>query len=95
MDATTIINVITLLASLVSKISDSSDVDYVISILESWLPTIVSEIQELIPLVEGIISTLKGSSILTDDQKAAVDALNTSADSGFDAAATAASGAAS
>ena len=92
MDAATIIAMVNLLASIVSKIADGKDVDYVISILESWLPTILAEIQQLVPLVKSIISTLQGSSILTDDQKAAIDSLNAQVDADFDAAAAAAQG---
>lgn len=93
MDAVTIIALVNLLAGLVSKLADSKQVDYVITILEAWLPTILAEFQQLVPLVKGIISTLQGSSILTAGQQASIDALNAQVDADFDAAAATAQGA--
>lgn len=94
MDTATIIAMVNLLATLVEKLTTSAQVDYVISLLEAWLPTILAEVQSLVPLVKGILSTLKGSSILTADQISTVDSLNTQVDSDFDAAAAAAQGSA-
>ncbi len=90
MNAQVIIAGVSLLASLVGKITDSASVNNIITILEAWLPTIISEIQSLVPVVQGIIATLKGSDVLTADQIAAIDALNAQVDADFDAAAAAA-----
>ena len=89
-----IVIAVNLIASVVGKLTTNAEVTSVIALLQNWLPTIITEIEDLVPVVQGIISTLQGSSLLTADQVAAVDALNASADAAFEAAATAAGSAA-
>ena len=79
--------VLNIILSLVQNISSSKAVDNIIALLQSWMPTILNEAEDLVPLVTGIIETLKGSDILTADQVQAIDALNTQSDAEFDAAA--------
>lgn len=88
MDTQLIITAVEFIASVVEGIDSSTQVAKVITLLESWLPTIINEVSSLVPIVQGIISTLKGSAQLTSDQVAAVDALNAQCDAAFDAAAS-------
>lgn len=86
MNAAIIEAVLNVILSLAGQVIKSNEIDNIITILEGWVPTIVSEFSDLLPLVENIIATLKGSNVLTADQVATIDALNTSADAEFDAA---------
>lgn len=60
-----------------------------INFLEQWLPSIIAEASSLLPQAKQMISLLKGSSVLTADQVASVDAMNKVSDDAFDAAAAA------
>lgn len=80
--------VLQLVLSIAGK-SSSSEIDNIVTILEEWLPTLLKEAEDLVPVVQQIITTLQGNSTLTDDQKSAIDALNAQVDADFDAAAKA------
>lgn len=85
MNAAIIEAVLNVVLSLAAKAINSDEIDNIITILEGWVPTIVSEFEDLLPLVQQIIATLKGGKVMTADQIAAIDAINTSSDAEFDA----------
>lgn len=60
-----------------------------ITILQQWLPYIIAEAQQLLPQVQALIGILRGSTVLTADQVATIDALNKASDDAFEAAAAA------
>jgi hypothetical protein len=87
MDITTIGLVLNIILNLVQNLTDNKTVDKIIDLLEQWIPVLLKEAQDLIPIVQNIISTLQGNDILTPDQVTAIDALNAKVDTDFDAAA--------
>lgn len=89
MDLTTIGLVLNIILNLVQNLTDNKTVDRIVSLLEQWIPVILKEAQDLIPIVTGIIASLRGSDVLTPDQINAIDALNAKVDADFDAAAAA------
>lgn len=86
MDIATIGLVLNILLQLVSGISDNKTVQKVIDLLEQWLPVVLKEAQDLVPVVMGIISTLQGNDVLEPADVARIDALNAQVDADFDAA---------
>jgi len=86
MDIATIGLVLNIILQLVDGVSDNKTVDKVIGLLEQWLPTVLKEAQDLVPVVMGIISTLQGKDVLELADVARIDALNAQVDADFDAA---------
>lgn len=86
MNAQLIIAVIQILASTVESLTSNQQVENAITILEAWLPTIVNEFNDLLPMVQNIIATLKGNATLTADQIATVTTMSQTADAAADAA---------
>lgn len=78
--------VLNIILELVAGLTDNQTADKIIKLLEQWLPTVLKEASDLLPVVMGIITTLEGSDVLTQDQVASIDALNAQVDADFDAA---------
>ncbi|MGJ4857083.1 hypothetical protein ACN6KF_003067 [Labrys sp. La1] len=86
MDITTIGLVLNIILNLVQNLTDNKTVDKIVTLLEQWIPVILKEAQDLIPVVTGIIATLQGNDVLTPEQVATIDALNAKVDADFDKA---------
>jgi len=84
--------VLQMILSIAGNLSNNQQINNIITLLEQWLPTLVKEATDLVPLVQQIIDTLRGNATLTADQITAIDNLNTQTDADFDAAAAAAMG---
>jgi hypothetical protein len=82
--------VLTIILDLAAHLTDSQRVQRVIELIERWLPTILNEARDLLPAVQAIMDTLKASGVLTSEQTALVDNLNTQSVAAFEAPAAAA-----
>jgi hypothetical protein len=82
--------VLTIILDLAGHLRDNETAQRIIDLLERWLPTILNEARDLLPAMQGIIDTLRGSNVLTCEQDAAINNLNMQSDSAFEAAAAAA-----
>lgn len=60
----------------------------IISGLEVLIPLLVKEYQDLVPMVQNVISTLKNNNVVTQDQWNTLDVLEQKLDSDFEVAAT-------
>lgn len=85
--------IITLLVGLLGKsipavAANSGLISEVVQTLVALMPTLVKEYRDLLPEVKNIIAALR-SGPLTDDQQAALAALEQQADAAFEAAAKA------
>lgn len=77
---------LTVIEDLAPLASDAGKVGSIVTMLETWLPVIVTEASDLITPVKNIIAALSSNSAVTADQLAALQALDAQADAGFDAA---------
>ena len=84
--------IVALLAQLMPLIGSVSSgaVGNIITLLEQIIPVAVKEATDLVPIIQNIISQIRGGSTVTADQLAALDALDARIDAEFDAAAKAA-----
>lgn len=79
-----------ILPSLESAVGASSLVDQIIATLVSLIPQVVQWAEDLLPVVQNIITTLKSNSVVTPAQISALEALEAQYDANFEAAAAAA-----
>ena len=75
-----------IIAQIAPSLGVPSVVVTIISTLETLLPTIVKEVQDVAPLIKNIIDALRSNSIITDEQKAQLDDLEARYDAEFEAA---------
>ena len=78
---------LSLLAQLAPVLSSASQIASVISTLESIISLGVKEVQDVIPMVKNIIAALQSNGNVTEEQMAALKALDEATDADFEAAA--------
>jgi len=74
-------------AQIIPALSNSATLTSIINALVALLPTLIKEFQDVAPLVQNIIDALRGNSVITPEQLAALDELETKYDAEFEAAA--------
>lgn len=75
-----------IIAQIAPSLGAPAIVTTIISTLETLLPTIIKEVQDVAPLIKNIISALRSNAVITDEQKAQLDALEARYDAEFEAA---------
>lgn len=75
-----------IIAQIAPSLGVPSIIVTIISTLETLLPTIVKEVQDVAPLIKNIINALRNNSAITDEQKAQLDELEARYDAEFEAA---------
>lgn len=75
-----------IIAQIAPSLGVPSVIVTIISTLETLLPTIVKEVQDVAPLIKNIIDALRNNSIITPEQKAQLDGLEARYDAEFEAA---------
>ena len=88
--------ILSLLQTLLPSLTASGTVGIVAKIVETLIqivPIVVQEVRDLIPEVKNIIAALQSTDGITEDQMAALEALDAQCDADFEAAATAVTGA--
>lgn len=75
-----------IIAQIAPSLGVPSVIVTIISTLETLLPTIVKEVQDVAPLIKNIIDALRSNSIITPEQKAQLDDLEARYDAEFEAA---------
>lgn len=80
-----------LLAALgqLASTAGASQIATIISALTNIIPFLIQEFEQAVPLVQNIITTLKGNNTVTQDQLDQLTALETQYDAAFEAAAAA------
>lgn len=76
-----------IIAQIAPSLGVPSVIVTIISTLETLLPTIVKEVQDVAPLIQNIINALRNNSAITPEQKAQLDDLEARYDAEFEAAA--------
>jgi len=83
--------ILSLLQTLLPSLTASGTVGIVAKIVETLIqivPIVVQEVRDLIPEVKNIIAALKSTDGISEDQMAALEALDAQCDADFEAAAT-------
>lgn len=80
--------ILQIILSIAGSVSNSTTIDNIIKTLSQFLPILLQEAEDLIPVVDQIIDLLKGNNNLTDEQIANVEALNKKSDDDFEDAAS-------
>ena len=75
------------LAQIIPSLTSSATITNIINALVALLPTLIKEVQDVAPLVRNIIDALRGNSVITPEQLAALDELEAKYDAEFEAAA--------
>jgi len=86
----TLTELLTLLVTIVSGLSGSSQIASVIATLQQIVQTGIAEIEAVGPFIKNIIAALKNNSAVTADQMTALEQLDQQTDAAFEAAAAAA-----
>lgn len=86
MNVATVSLVLNIILELLAGLTDNQTANKIIALLEQWLPTVLQEAVDLVPVVTGIISTLQGKDVLDPADITRIDALNATIDANFDAA---------
>lgn len=81
-----IIALLAVLAQIAPSLGVPASITAIITALEAMLPTIIKEIQDVVPLVKNIIGALKDNNEITQEQLDALDALEAKLDAEFEAA---------
>ena len=80
--------IVALLGNLLPAVGGNTAlIDSIIETLAKVLPEAISTAKDLVPAIQNIIAALKGTDGITPEQWAALDALQTQADTDFDKAA--------
>ena len=88
--SSTITTLLTLLATVVGGLTDSTQIATVITTLEQIVAAGIQEVEAVTPYIQNIISALQNNASVTAAQMAQLTALDTAADTAFEAAAAAA-----
>lgn len=88
--SSTIQTLLTLLATIVGGLSDSSQIASVIATLQQIITSGVALVEADMPFIKNIIAALQNNGAVTAAQMTALQALDQQTDAAFEAAATAA-----
>ena len=88
--SSTVTTLLTLLATVVGGLTDSTQITTVITTLEQIIAAGIQEVEAVTPYIQNIISALQNNASVTASQMAQLTALDSAADQAFEAAATAA-----
>jgi hypothetical protein len=85
-----IIALLTIIAQIAPSLGATSTITAIINALITIIPTVVKEIEDVVPIIKNIIAALQSNTATTPDQMAQLTTLDAQCDAAFEAAATAA-----
>lgn len=78
---------LTVIATIAASLNVPSQITSIINTLVSLIPILVKEFQDVVPLVQNIITALRGNGTVTPEQLQQLDDLEAKIDAEFEAAA--------
>jgi hypothetical protein len=88
MDAQLILAIISILGNVVPQIGANSVlIGEIITDLAAIIPALVKEVEDVVPMIQNIITALKAKDGITPEQLAALDVMEAQLDADFDKAA--------
>jgi phage-related protein len=86
MDISTILTALLAIIEDIAPTAAAGTIGKIIAALVNLLPLIIKEIQALVPIVQNIITALRGNGQITPEQLDALDAMEAQIDADYDAA---------
>ena len=80
--------ILALLQTIIPALNSATAIGSVIATLIQIVPVLIKEFKDLVPMVQNIITVLKGNDNITPDQIVQLQALDAQCDTAFEAAAT-------
>lgn len=88
--STTLASLLTLLVTIVSGLTDATQIQTVINTLEQIITSGIAEVEVIGPIIQNIISALQNNTAVTANQMIQLGAQDAAVDAAFEAAAIAA-----
>ena len=85
-----IIALLTIIAQIAPSLGATSTITAIINALITIIPTVVKEVEDVVPIIKNIIAALQSNATTTPDQMAQLTTLDAQCDAAFEEAATAA-----
>ena len=79
-----LIAALTVIAQIASSLGTSSSITAIINFLIQILPTLVQEVEDVVPIVKNIINSLKSNTAITPEQLDQLAALEVQYDAAFE-----------
>ena len=83
-----VLALLAVIAQIAPSLGASSTITTIINALIQIIPTVIKEVEDVVPIIKNIITALQNNGNITPDQLTQLTALDAQVDAAFEAAAT-------